>query len=329
MNGDDVSTEVLWFEQPWGEMGVARLDSAPFPDDSRRNGYKTSKESFSYDGHYDDNSVVFVIPKGFKAGNRVDLILFFHGHRNEAQKSVGKYKLGEQLEASGRNAILILPQGPKDAPDEGIGKLEKPNGLANLINEVMLTLQHESRIPKGSKVGNIILTGHSGGYNAIGLCLAVGGMKDQVKEAWLFDAAYGVLAEISAPFASPKSQLRLRSIFTDHLAARNARIMSNINLRGGRAFLVEDDSVTTEGTTSDQLAAMKFHSGEARAESDEISALLRRERTLFIHTTLTHEQVPFGKKYFEKFAKESPFLQARGSASDKSRTATHGSTMEQ
>ena len=47
LSADEVSTEVLWFEQPWGEMGVARLDNAPFPDDSRRDGYKTSKEKFS------------------------------------------------------------------------------------------------------------------------------------------------------------------------------------------------------------------------------------------------------------------------------------------
>lgn len=309
------SSETETTKQPFGTMLTARLKTAPFPDDSRTTGYSTSGGVISYDGHYDDNTVVFVIPAGFRPSSSVDFIVHFHGHKNDARKAVGKYKLGEQLEASGRNAILIVPQGPKDSPDSGGGKLEKAGGFAAFIKECIETLQGARLLPREAKARNIILSAHSGGYRALAFILDRGGLTPQIREAWLLDASYGNLDFITAPFTVKTPARRLRSVFTDHLMDENVQIMSYLSLKDVKFTVVEDDDLTSAGTSFAAFREMKFHGPGAGPEKDELSSILKAESIFFMHTKLPHDQVPSGKKFFQKFAAESPFLNAAGKSS--------------
>ena len=299
-----------WTAQPWGEMGVACLATAPYPDDTRTTGYQSRAGVIPREGHYDDNSVAFVIPRGFRASATPDLILHFHGHGNNCRKVVPQFRLGEMLEASGRNAILIAPQGPKDAPDSGCGKLEKPGGFAAFAAECMEVLAKEGRLPRGARPGRIILGGHSGGYKVIGQILDHGGLADAVREVWLWDAAYGQLDEIAAAFVPPSKRV-LRSIFTDHLTTENIHIMSRLCLKGAMVGVFEDDLLSTAGMAAAQLAEGKFHSIHAKPGKDEIAGLLRDHPLLFLHTTLTHNGVIMDRRYFEIWARESANLRAR------------------
>lgn len=306
------TSETQWVSQSWGEMGVKRFATAPYPDDSRANGYTAKGTFYPCKDHYDDNTVVLAIPRGFKATDRVDIIVFFHGHNNEAQRALLHYKLGEQLRDSGRNAILVVPQGAKNVPDEDIGQFEKPHAFARFLDEAIATLRQDGKVPENAVLGSLILSGHSGGYWPIGKVLDKGGITPSVREIWLFDAAYGALREISAPFADPKNNLRLRSVFTDHLQKKNMQIRDNLTSFGRTCRVFEEDQLTTLGTSEQAFRSTQHYSPDAKPGEDELLALLRSEPTLFLHSRLEHDAVPMQNKYFEKFALQSPFLTQRG-----------------
>jgi hypothetical protein len=87
--------------------------------------------------------------------------------------------------------------------------------------------------------------------------------------------------------------------------------MSRLSLAGSHFAVVQDDLLTTKGTGAETVRARKFRSLTAGAGRDELPALLRRERVLFVYTSLAHDEVMMGRDYFEHFARESPNLRAK------------------
>jgi len=295
-----------WGDAEWGTLGVAHLRTAPFPDDSRTTGFVSKRGVFPYQGHYDDDRVAFVVPKGFRPSRQVDLIVHFHGHYNQCVKAIAQFRLGELLAASGRNAILMVPQGPKEAPDSGGGKLEKPDAFRAFVEEALSVLKRNEFVPPDAYVRHIVLSGHSGAYRVMAKILDHGGLTERIAEVWLFDAAYGFWDELAAPFAAANSTKRLRSIFTEHLAGANVAIMSRLTLAGVKFTVVSDDLLTTSDTPRDVIQKRKF--GPRNSPTDELVELLRREPRLFIYTSLGHNDVMTARRYFELFARESPSL---------------------
>ncbi|MEI9961819.1 MAG: hypothetical protein WDM76_12005 [Limisphaerales bacterium] len=84
-----------------------------------------------------------------------------------------------------------MPEGPRNASDSFGGKLEDTNGFKNFMIEAIANLQKNNVAKTNSEIGNIILSGHSGGYHVMAAILDRGGLSDKIKEAWLFDALYG------------------------------------------------------------------------------------------------------------------------------------------
>ncbi len=168
------------------------LASAPFPHPQRQNGYSHEGDRYPRRGHYDDDSVAVFVPNGYRPGGRIDLVFYFHGWDRDLAGVLNSYQVIEQFVRSGKNALLVLPQGPKRARDSFGGKLEDADGFKNLVGEVMAELRRRGTITTESP-GDLILAGHSGGYHVIASILAHGGLADQVKEVFLFDALYGEL----------------------------------------------------------------------------------------------------------------------------------------
>jgi len=74
--------------------------------------------------------VAIFIPKGFEAGDRIDFCkCTFTAGKNNVEGVLKGYEIVEQLSESRRNAILVVPQGPRDASDSFGGKLEDPEGF--------------------------------------------------------------------------------------------------------------------------------------------------------------------------------------------------------
>jgi len=171
------------------------------------------------------------------------------------------YKLPQQLLASKANAILLVPQGPKDAADSGGGKLElDPGGFAKLIDEVTVYLKSEDKIHT-TQVGRIVLSAHSGGYKVAAAVLHLGGMDTHITDVLLLDASYGSL-EWFADWCKADPSHRLVSLFTDHLTEENKELMG----------LLDKAKLVNEAKLSDESFA-------ARGAT-------------FMHTKGPHDQVP-------------------------------------
>ncbi len=70
----------------------------PFPDTARDKGHLDGDSIFQpRAGHYDDSSVLMVVPRGFKARAIVDLVFWFHGwHNNIASATEAPTTVREQ-----------------------------------------------------------------------------------------------------------------------------------------------------------------------------------------------------------------------------------------
>ncbi len=262
-----------WVSDKFGEVIIVPMKNAPFPHKSRERGWTHNGIFYPHIKHYTDSSVGILIPADYQKRDCVDLIVHFHGHLNNVPREIQRYHFLKQLSQSGKNAILILPQGPKNAVDSSCGKLDEPEGLKNLIEEVLdfLHAQHKTKI---RQLGTLILSAHSGGYKPLANCLAHGGLEKYTKEVYLFDASYANLPSFSRWAA--RSGGRLISVCTKHLLEENMEIMRNLNKLGVQQFTVLFDEDVTPETLS-------------------------RNCVTFIHSRLPHDDLMHRTKYFERF----------------------------
>ena len=263
-----------------GRLIVAALATAPFPHPDRAAGHTYQGKHYPAADHYTDNTVALFIPHGFRETDRIDLVVHFHGWRNDVAGTLRSFRLPEQFAASRKNAVLVVPEGPRLAPDSFGGKLEDPEGFKRFVAEVTATLRARAgfRAAHGS-VGRIILSGHSGGYRVIAGILDRGGLTDQVSEVWLFDALYGRSDSYVA--WADRTRGRLLNIYTD---------------RGGTKAESEKlrDRLAARGTPL-----------LASAEATLDPAALRTGRFVFIHTDLGHDDVLAARDQFALFLRTS------------------------
>lgn len=258
-----------------GELLLEHLASAPFPHPQRAEGHKYKDKLFSVE-HYTNNTVAIFIPKAFGETGTVDFVVHFHGWQNNVEGVLKHYQLIEQLFASRRNAVLVVPQGPLNASDSFGGKLEDPDGFARFMKDVVDTLRQKSALTnKSFELGKIILSGHSGGYQVISSILEHGGLIEHVKEVWLFDALYARPDKFLAWWDN--SHGRLIDIYTEHGGTKSEteQLMANLKQRGTPYFA----SKAIETTTVD----------------------LRQHKLLFLYTDLEHDDVIDKRKTFEQF----------------------------
>jgi hypothetical protein len=173
-----------------GTMIVMTSDHTMFPHEKRALGHTYEGKAYPADVHYSDRTVAIFVPKGFRAGDATNLVFYFHGWRNNVDDTLRRFKVAEQVAASGVNAVLVLAEGPKDAPDSFGGKLEDTGVFAGLVSDVLATLKARGIIEK-TKPGSIVLAGHSGAYRVMAFILTRGGLTANITEVILFDALYG------------------------------------------------------------------------------------------------------------------------------------------
>ncbi len=195
--------------------------------------------------HYSDSTVALYVPARFRRTGATDFVVHFHGWNNDVRRVLPRYRLREQLDASGRNAILIVPQGPKDAPDSGDGKLElDAGGFERFMGEIAAWLR-SAGVVESTAIGNIVLTAHSGGYGGAGGVLTHGEMNDAISDVVLFDAAYGYYAAFASwTLATPAHHLL--SVFTDDTSTGNTALMGMVQQPKPNLFVRLGDALTLE-----------------------------------------------------------------------------------
>ncbi len=284
------STAAL-FSQPleqrysqYGELLVTQLASAPFPHPGRANGRTYGGKVYAAAEHYSDSSVAIFIPKNFKQSKKVDIVIHFHGWFNNIDSTLKQFRLIEQFMESGKNAILVVPEGPKNSPDSYGGKLEDKDGLKKFVNDVVSYLVRQKKV-KSSQVGDIILSGHSGGYHVMAFILMQGGMPEHVKEVYLFDALYG--------------ETEKYVYWLDHYKGKMVNIYTD---SGGTKWETEQLMADLQGWGIPHFGA---------EELDTTPKDLRKNRLVFLHTKLQHNEVVAEHNGFREYLKAS-LLKDRG-----------------
>jgi len=279
---DGTPEGAAWAVSAEGETLLRAFQNAPFPHSSREQGYTYGGTFYDAAAHYHDSTVGIFIPTGYKAGAEVDYVVHFHGWSNHVAAVLDHYALRRQMTASGRNAILLVPQGPKDAQDSGGGRLERdPGAFEALLREVTQFLVEAGKIHT-TRIGSIALSTHSGGYLVTGAILRQTALRSHITDVLLFDSSYGEL-EAFAGWAAEKHH-RLVSIFTRHLAPENFMLT---------ALLQKRHTACT-----------------SLLEPDLTPALLAAREPLFIHTLdLPHDEVMQKHDYFALFLRTSALPQ--------------------
>ena len=265
---------------PQGRLILAPFASAPFPHPDRANGHSYQNKLYPAKEHYSDNTVALFIPRGFRETGSIDLVIHFHGWNNTVAGTLTTFHLVEQLVASGKNAILVIPEGPHNAPDSFGGKLEDPDGWKNFMVEVVATLRARADFKtKDFSIGRIILSGHSGGYRVIAGILDRGGLPKNADEVWLFDALYGRTDSFLA--WADRTHGRLLNIYTDHGGTKeeSEKLQTRLTARATPFLAAEETALTADA--------------------------LRKNQFVFIHTDLAHNEVADQRNEFALFLKTS------------------------
>jgi len=333
----------VWQITPHGQIAFIPLKTSPFPHESRKEGLQGKTTQIPYAGHYDDSTVGFVIPPGYAPNKQVDLIVHFHGHNNRVAKELREFKFAEMLEASGKNAILLLPQGPRDAADSSGGRLEERGALKPFVEEAIAILVAAGKVPQGATVRHLVLSGHSGGYRVIAYCLRHGGMEGHVRAVWLWDATYDKLEDYAAWLARPRlGQSAIESL----LATPTPADPSERTPEGTPGSIVNSESPSTSDSLNHPSSNGVAHTGDSTvskrfflsiftahlAENNAVLMALAQKLSVpygvwqdfdfnsavrspvdahFVATTLEHNDVMTKGAFFQKVLAASNFLDPR------------------
>ena len=262
----------------YGELLFTQLSSAPFPHPRRAQGHTYGSQQFPAEKHYTDSSVAFFIPKGFRPSDAVDIIVHLHGWWNNIDTMLQRYRLPQQIAESGKNVILVCPEGPRNAPDSFGGKFEDPGGFKRFADDVVAFL-FQKGIIKTRTLGKVILSGHSGAYHGISFALMRGGIPEKISEVILFDALYG--------------QTEKYAYWIDHY--------------NGKMTTIYTDSGGTKDETESLMEDLREW-GIPYCSKDEVAMTpddLRNNRLVFIHSDLEHDMVLHGRMQFREYLKAS------------------------
>jgi len=252
-----------------------------FPDSARLNGHLYDSVVYEVTSHYQDSSILLVVPSHLNAKSRINMVFWFHGWHNNIDSAAIRYDLLRQFANTNKNAVLVLAETAKDAPDSYGGKLEKPDVFKKLVNDIILNLKNERCIPANSEVGNVILAGHSGAYRVMAYILDKGGI--QVQEVILFDALYAETDKFIVWMQSHKTN-RFINMYTDNGGTEEEtfRMMKQLKENGISYQTTEEATLTRN-----------------QIQENEI---------IFIHTAQQHNDIINKPDHFRLFIELCPFL---------------------
>jgi hypothetical protein len=265
----------------------------------------------------EDQATGVFVPRGYRAGQAIDLVLFLRGYdikRPKAATPVGEYwnsprhpilksfQLREEVNKSGKNVILVVPP---LGPFAEAGKLKEDGGVQEFLERVLDGLWRDGPhvgLEKRPTIRHLILAAHSGGGVPLRRLAQVlggdGGFKDRLKECWGFDSIYGVKdrdADFWSDWAQghPGTRVSMFYLFTEKEVGKDPRLpVSPSN---------PPDHREPTGTT---FPAMEL---ERLAKARKLSnVLVVRESK---DSTLNHNEVP--RAHLAELLKAAAYLEDR------------------
>jgi hypothetical protein len=170
-----------------------------YQDDDPRPGYTKEKAA---------GRAIVVVPSNVGWQQEVDVLLHFHGHGEAYRELAAKSEYGEpagtvrdveseqieqQLEASGRHMIAILPQGSSDSTFN-ITK------AVDYVDEVLRLIPSHLPLTATPKRGRVVVSSHSGGGPAArDAATALAAPASPTEEQWLKAAPLLLFDSINGP----------------------------------------------------------------------------------------------------------------------------------
>jgi hypothetical protein len=212
---------------------MVSLANAPFPlsgndadpqffdfvDPKTSERFRTTRtfERLSEKDHYRDSTVLFNVPTRFNPNKPFLYVVFFHGNRSDVQQCLKDYRLDEQIESSGKNVVLLLPQLAKNASDSSPGKFSRKNVFRGFMREAAQALSQKvgKRHLRPLEQAPILLAAFSGGYKPLACTLDRGGVASRIKGVLLLDALYEDLYIFGKWLLNPTGGGIFMNIFAD------------------------------------------------------------------------------------------------------------------
>lgn len=166
------------------------LNNTPYPHPSRAYGRMYSGQFFEPEEHFSDQHVGLYVPSKFNPRLPMDYLVYFHGWNNSVLKVMQMETLAAQIERSGRNVILVVPELSVNAQDSSGGALDDRDGFKHMMASVSAYLAPLLPCdPTMLDHAKYMIAAHSGGYVAMANSLMWGGLP--IRAAFLFDGLYG------------------------------------------------------------------------------------------------------------------------------------------
>lgn len=258
----------------YGTLYRFELSTAPFPHPARAGGYTYNDEHYSAEEHYSDSTTLVFIPEYIDYDEDIDLLVYFHGWGNNVDTVLVKFDLINQFHGSCRNAIYVMPEGPKNAPDSFGGKLEEAGNFKLFIDDMLNTLQSEAG--KDISYENIILAGHSGAYRVIAHILLHGGLTDKINEVYLFDGLYADVEKYS--YWLDHYNGRFIDIYTPNGGTKrdSENLMKCLTAWDITFIFIDDDDFTEEQLTGNRIIfiASELKHSEVISTKDQMKKFL-------------------------------------------------------
>jgi hypothetical protein len=242
-------------------------------------------------------SALVYVPAAFDPTPPLSLIVYLHGWYNCVENVVrasGKpctrggparqsYALPQQLEAAGKNALLLVPELSFDEASSAPGRLADDGAFTALLDEALGKLGDVGSFTLDD-VGTVVVASHSGGYEAAAGIAVRGGVP--VNEVWLLDSLYGNTGDFDAWVnQAPSSFDGPTRRFADVYTATAGTLHNSQAMATRAAGWVAADDLVDDRTTA-TLSSDRYAHG-----------------LLFKRTGLSHDGVP--RYYFGKLAASS------------------------
>ncbi|MFC4230327.1 hypothetical protein ACFOW1_00390 [Parasediminibacterium paludis] len=244
-------------------------NNAMFPDNRFNPNYSSN------DSRFNDNTTILFVPKYFNKNKPWHYFLWFHGWNNNIYSTLEQFKLREQLNASGINAILVMPEAAKNAQDSYCGKWEQANYFNRFMKDINDKLVGENIINPNSN-GDLMIAGHSGASRVLVQIINFSNLP--IKSILLFDAISGNEDKI-ANYLQHHTNCSLINLYTNKPNTNaSSKKLQQIIQKNGLQFVQKEDT--------------QF------AEND-----MRKTSILLMHTLLSHNDVTTSNDYIAKFLK--------------------------
>lgn len=182
-------------------------------------------------------SVLVFAPKGFDPTQKLQIIVYIHGHNNCVTNVLGATDsscdsakktptrsashLAAQVSAAAKNVLLILPEVAYDMASSDPGKLGEKNGFSKFLQEVLGKLPDEIGKKTLADVATVTVASHSGGYWATASIATQGGVP--IEQIWLLDSLYGsypsyvdwIQSNVAGLSGASKWNHRFFTVYTD------------------------------------------------------------------------------------------------------------------